>query len=117
MLVTSDGQWVIEDSTEFLAVLGDRSPDYDAASFAVKNLGFIKFQVIDNSIVEIDLHPQNVKLPALLAVQQQLLSSRVKLFRIRYLENSWRSEITASAERAVSWTPKMRQLAKVEPCP
>ena len=41
MLVTSDGQWVIEDSTEFLAVLNDPSPDHDAASFAVKNLGFI----------------------------------------------------------------------------
>jgi hypothetical protein len=124
MLVTSDGQWVLEDSAEFLAVLGECSPDYDAPLFAVKNLGFIKFQVIDNSIVEIDLHPQNVKLPALLAVQQQLLSSRVKLFRIRYLETSWRSEITASAEGAVSrlselctpaFAPPLSQKFLVEP--
>ena len=57
MLITSDGQWVLEDSVEFLTALGDPNPDYDAASFAVKNLGFIKFQVLDSSIVEIELHP------------------------------------------------------------
>src|SRR5262249_23378456 len=102
MLVTPSGRWVVEDSTEFLAALGDPNPDYDSALFAVKNLGFIKFQMIDNSIIEIELHPRNVKLPALLAVHQQVMPSRFKLFRIRYLETSWQSEITASAEQAVS---------------
>jgi hypothetical protein len=102
MLVTPDGQWVIEDSVEFLAALGDPHPDYDAALFAVKNLGFIKFQILDSSVIEIELHPRNVELPALLAVQQQLLSTRVKLFRIKYLEMSWKSEILCSPEIAVS---------------
>ena len=102
MLVTPDGQWVIEDSAEFLAALGDADPDYDAALFAVKNLGFIKFQILDDSVIEIDLHPRNVQLPTLLAVQQQLLSSRAKLFRIKYFETSWLSEITSSSERAIS---------------
>ncbi len=102
MLVTSDGQWVIEDSPEFLAVLNDPSPDYDAASFAVKNLGFIKFQVLDGSIVEIELHPRNVQLPALLAVQQQLLSSQVKLFRIKYFDTAWHSEIMTASEPAIT---------------
>ena len=102
MLVTPAGRWVVENSTEFLAALGDPNPDYDSTLFAVKNLGFIKFQIIDNSIIEIELHPRNVKLPALLAVQQQVISSRVKLFRIRYFETSWQSEITASTEQAVS---------------
>jgi hypothetical protein len=55
MLVTPDGRWVLEDSAEFLAALGDPSPDYDGASFAVKNLGFVKFQVLDQSVI--DLHP------------------------------------------------------------
>jgi hypothetical protein len=100
--VTPDGQWVIENSAEFLAALGDPDPDYDAALFAVKNLGFIKFQILDGSVVEIELHPRNVQLPTLLAVQQQLLSSRAKLFRIKYLETSWQSEITASSERAIT---------------
>ena len=102
MLATSEGRWVIEDSAELLAELADPNPDYDAALFAVKNLGFIRFQFFDDSLIEIELHPQNVKLPALLAVQQQVLSSRVKLFRIRYFDTSWQSEITASSEAALS---------------
>src|SRR5713226_8157530 len=102
MLVTAEGRWVIEDSAEFLAALGDPEPDYDATSFAVKNLGFIKFQILDNSIIEIELHPQNIELPALLTVQQHLLSTQVKLFRIKYFETAWRSEILPSSESAVS---------------
>ena len=102
MLVTSDGQWVLEDSAEFLAALGDPNPDYDAASFAVKNLGFIKFQVLDGSIVEIELHPRNVQLPALLGVQQQLLSCQVKLFRIKYFDTAWHSEIMTSVTPTIS---------------
>ena len=102
MLVTPDGEWVLENSGEFLAALGDPDPDYDAVSFAVKNQGFIKFQVLDQSVVEIQLHPYTVELPALLAVQQQLLTSKVKLFRIRYLERTWLSEIFPSAELVVT---------------
>ncbi len=102
MLVTSEGEWVFEGSPEFLAALGDQEPDYDSTLFAVKNLGFIKFETVAREIVEIELHPRNVELPALLAVQQQLLSSRFKLFRIRYFEETWHSEITSSVEQAIS---------------
>jgi hypothetical protein len=102
MLVTAEGDWVLEDSAEFRAALGDLEPDYDASLFAVKNLGFIKFQILEESIIEIELHPRNVELPALLAVQQQLSSSQVKLFRIKYFDTTWRSEITVSREGAVS---------------
>lgn len=102
MLVTADGQWVVEDSTEFLAALGDPAPDYDAAAFAVKNLGFIKFQILDGSVIEIELHPHTVELPALLAVQQQLLTSNVRLFRIKYFTTSWKSEILPAPDLAVS---------------
>jgi hypothetical protein len=102
MLVTGDGEWMLEDSAEFRAALGDPEPDYDAAAFAVKNLGFVKFQLLDNSVIEVDLHPRNTQLPALLAVQQQILLSHVKLFRIKYFETSWHSEIMISAEQAIS---------------
>lgn len=102
MLVTDDGKWVLEDSPEFYTALDDFEPDYDAGAFAVKNLGFIKFQVLDSSIIEVELHPRNVELAALLAVQQQLLSSQVKLFRIKYLEHSWNSEIYCSSELVVA---------------
>jgi hypothetical protein len=124
MLVTPDGRWVLEDSAEFLDALGDPNPDYDAAAFAVKNLGFVKFEMLDNSIIEIELHPQTVELAALLAVQQQLLSSRVRLFRLRYFDKSWRSEISPSAEGAVSrlselcapaFAPPLSQRFVVEP--
>ena len=93
---------MVENSAEFLAALGDQNPDYDSTLFAVKNLGFIKFQIVDNSVTEIELHPRNVALPTLLAVQQQLLSSQVKLFRIKYFETSWKSEIMVSSELTVS---------------
>src|SRR5215469_10191179 len=102
MLVSAEGTWMLENSVEFHAALGDPEPDYDAAAFAVKNLGLIKFQILDNSIIEIDLHPRNVEIPALLAVQQQLVTSQVKLFRIRYFDLSWKSEIICSAELAVA---------------
>jgi hypothetical protein len=114
MLVTSDGQWVLEDSAEFLAALGDPNPDYDAASFAVKNLGFIKFQVLDGSIVEIELHPRNVQLPALLGVQQQLLSCQVKLFRIKYFDMAWHSEIMTSVTSTIS---RLSELCAQEAAP
>lgn len=102
MLVTGDGEWLVPDTPEFFAALGDEDPDYDSESFAVKNLGFIKFQIFGQSIAEIELHPRNVELPALLAAQQQVLSSQAKLFRIKYFETEWRSEISSSAEEVIA---------------
>jgi hypothetical protein len=101
MLVTPDGQWVFPGSGEFLAALGDPDPDYDADAFAIKNLGFIKFSMIERAIIEIELHPRNVALAALLAVQQQIQTSDVHLFRIKYFDTAWHSEITSSAEQAI----------------
>jgi hypothetical protein len=102
MLVASDGQWVLPDSSEFFAALGDSEPDYDSVTFAVKNLGFIKFQFHDQSLIEIELHPRNVKLPAMLAAQQQLVDAKVRLFRIKFFDTEWRSEIFASVEDIVA---------------
>jgi hypothetical protein len=101
-LVTPDGKWVFPNTDEFFAALGDpAAPDYDGEAFAVKNLGFIKLQVIQDSLIEIDLHPRNVELPALLAAQQQLLMATVKLFRIKYFDTTWHSEISSSAEHTI----------------
>jgi hypothetical protein len=41
LLVTPTGDWIRESSREFLALLGDLHPDYDAVMFAVRNLGFV----------------------------------------------------------------------------
>jgi hypothetical protein len=102
ILVSPEGRWVLPGTPEFFAALGDPEPDYDAVSFAVRNLGFIKFEVIRQSVVEIELHPRNVELPALLAVQQQLLSSDLHLFRIKYFDTSWHSEIFPSVEATIA---------------
>lgn len=101
MFVTPDGEWVFANTAEFFAALGDPAPDYDAGAFAVKNLGFIKWDMIEQSIIEIELHPRNVEFPALLAVQQQLLSAPVRLFRIKYFDTAWQSEIAASVEHTI----------------
>jgi len=102
MLVTPDAQWVLPDSPEFFEALDDPTPDYDSIAFAVKNLGFIKFQVLERSIVEVELHPRNVELPALLAVQQEIVRSEVRLFRIKFFDTVWHSEISSSREHVVA---------------
>ncbi len=102
MLVTSDAQWVLPETPEFFEALGDPDPDYDSSAFAVKNLGFIRYQVLERSIVEVELHPRNVELPALLAVQQEILRSQVSLFRLKFFDTEWHSEISSSPEHVVS---------------
>ena len=61
-LVSPEGRWLPEGSQEFLREVGDLDPDYDAAMFAVKNLGFIKVEIITELVVSITLHPSNVDL-------------------------------------------------------
>jgi hypothetical protein len=107
MLVTAEGKWVLPDGEEFLAALGDPNPDYDAVGFAVRNLGFVKFQVLDRLVTEIELHPRNVDKRALLAVEEVIGQSATNLFRIRYLDTEWRSEISASAEHTMA---RLREL-------
>ena len=112
VLVTSEGRWVLPGSDDFLAALGDPNPDYDAVGFAVRNLGFIKYQVLDQLVTEIELHPRNVTLPALLAVEHQLEEPPTKLFRIKHLDTEWHSEISASSEHTVA---RLRELCAPPP--
>jgi hypothetical protein len=115
MMVTPDGDWVLPDSEAFFKALGDPDPDYDSIGFAVKNLGFIKFQVYGKSIIEVELHPRNVELPALLAAQQQLVTSQVTLFRLRYFDTTWHSEISSTAEHMVARLSELCTPAFVPP--
>ena len=107
VLVTAEGKWVLPESEEFLTALGDPDPDYDAVGFAVRNLGFIKFQVLDRLVTEIELHPRNVDLRALLAVERLLEKVGTNLFRIKYLTDDWHSEISPSVEHT---TARLREL-------
>src|SRR5258708_39323377 len=106
LLVTPDAQWVMPDAPEFLEALGDPSPDCDAVGFAIRNLGFIKFQMLEHAMIEIELHPRNVALPALLSIQQEIMKSDVRLFRIKFLEDEWRSEERRVGKECRSrWSP------------
>lgn len=108
MLITPDGEWLFPGGADFLVALGDAEPDYDATSFAVRNLGFIKFDILDQQLIEIELHPRVVEHGALRALEQQLLAASIGLFRLRYLQRGeWRSEITSSAEHTVE---RLKQL-------
>jgi hypothetical protein len=99
MFVMPDGTWVREGSKEFFAALEDPDPDYDAARFAVTNLGFIAVRVIPNSVVDIKFHPRNVTAAALVSIQHLLQSMRSDLFRISYLNEYWQSETVSSARQ------------------
>jgi hypothetical protein len=102
MLATAEGRWVPAHSAEFLAALGDPNPDYDALGYAVRNLGFIQVQTIGETLTEVQLHPRNVQLPALLAVQQHLVGSQTRLFRVKYLDGEWCSESWISPEQVIA---------------
>jgi len=102
LLVDPLGKWMLPGSEEFLTQLGDLSPDYDSTGYAVRNLGFIKFQVLDRLVVEIEVHPRNVAPGAVQAVRRQLATSTVKLFRIKHFDTVWRSEIYASLEHTLA---------------
>jgi hypothetical protein len=102
MLVTPQGHWVAPESEEFLAELGDCAPGCDCVAFAVKDRGFVKVHIANDALIEIELRPRAVELQALLAVQQQLVSAKVKLFRIKFFDTEWRSEISASVEHVVT---------------
>jgi hypothetical protein len=102
LLFSPEGACLLPDGEEFLSALGDPNPDYDAVGFAVRNVGFIKFQVLDRLVTEIELHPRNVDRDVLLAVERQLRKSGTKLFRIKYLDSEWHSEISASAEHTIA---------------
>lgn len=95
LLITPTGNWVQDGSREFLALLGDPRPDYDAAMFAVRNLGFIAVRQYD-AMLEVILHPRNVGWRAVDAVVAMLGSSSATLYRITHLSDSWRHEMVLS---------------------
>ena len=107
MLITDDGKWVLPNSEEFFAALGDPNPDYDAIGFAIRNLGFIRFQVLDRLVTEIELHPRNVDRRALIALERLLGEAGTNLYRIKSFDGEWRSEISASAEHTAA---RLREL-------
>ena len=98
LMVNPEGEWVAPGAPIASALPGAAG---DPVANAIENLGFIKLQTVEGVIVEIELHPAKVGLPALLAVQQRLQAIDERLFRIRYLDTTWQSEICSSVEHAI----------------
>jgi hypothetical protein len=101
-LITPDGDWVSPGDAEFHTMIGDGEPDYDSVGFAVRNLGFVQIKMVDKSIIEVEFCPRNVEFPALLVAQQQVQSAPVGLYRIKYFDGGWHSEISSSAEHTIT---------------
>jgi hypothetical protein len=103
-LISPDGLWLADDSSVSLNLVLtddiDLHPDYDAPLFAVKNLGFVRFQQ-DGPLLEIIVHPRNVEWPAVRAAIPAIMSSGAALFRITHLaELEWQQETVHSARDA-----------------
>src|SRR5215218_9325667 len=101
LLVTPTGDWMLEGSRGFRAALGDPDPDYDAAMFAVRNLGFVAVRRHE-AMLEVILHPRSVEPGAVDATVTMLGSSTAKLFRITYLADRWRHETVIAAREAAA---------------
>jgi len=100
VLVASDGGCIPDGSPEFLALLGDFAPDYDAALFAVRNMGFVYWRRV-GSLLDIVVHPKNVREAAVAAMLPIIGLSGAERFKITYLsEFEWREETAASARQA-----------------
>jgi hypothetical protein len=99
MLIAPDGRWLRDGSREFLRLLGDPEPDYDAKLFAVLNMGFIYLRR-KGTLLEIIVHPRNACSSAVDAVIPLIGSSGAKVFTIKYHgRTEWQQEISASAQQ------------------
>ena len=70
VLVSSDGKRALPEDDGFFVTLRDLAPGDDATGFAVRNLGFIKFQVVDAQTTVIELDPCSVDRRALVAAER-----------------------------------------------
>jgi hypothetical protein len=101
LLVTPTGDWVREGSRDFLAALADPDPDYDAAMFAVRNLGFVAIRRHEAMLLTI-LRLRNAEPSAVNTLVTMLGSSAARLFKITYLAGSWRDETVTTARDAAA---------------
>src|SRR4051794_21640476 len=70
-LISPEGKWLAAGSPEANARIGYEDPDFDAAGFAVRNLGFIQVTFRAAAAVEIRLHPDQVAPGALASLEDR----------------------------------------------
>jgi hypothetical protein len=110
-LATTEGQLVFPGSDEFLESLGDPDPDYDAAEFAIRNLGFVELQTVPPSTMKIRLHPRNAERQAVRKIEQVILESVAARFVIEHLDREWQSVTLSSGEAAIARIGELRLAA------
>jgi hypothetical protein len=87
-------------------VLGDPDPDYGAAMFAVRNLGFIAVRQHE-AMLDVILHRRNAGPGAVDAVVAMLGSSAARRFRITHLTDRWQHETLTTARDAAARTVEL----------
>jgi hypothetical protein len=100
VLISPQGAWFAGSGPALNEAIGYPDPDFDVAAFAVRNLGYIKVETIENILLDIEFHPLHVAPAALAAAQDHLAASLQRLVRLRYLAQEWRTEIAVSADQA-----------------
>jgi hypothetical protein len=106
VLVTSDGRRVLPEGDQFFAGLAQLAPD--PIAFAIRNLGFVKFQPLDERVTLIELHPGAVGRRALLAAERRIAESGGTLFRLSYLDAGRPSRSALTANDAIGRLRELR---------
>jgi hypothetical protein len=99
-LISPEGAWLPASGPALHQALGYPDPDFDAAAFAVRNLGYIRIDAVEDALIDIECHPMHVSAAALAAAQRHLESSAHPLFRLRYLTDDWHSEVVLNPSLA-----------------
>lgn len=106
MLVTSDGRRVLSEGDQFFAGLAQLAPD--PVAFAIRSLGFVKFQPLDERVTLIELHPHAVSRHALLAAERRIAGSGGTLFRIGLLDVDQPSQTLLAADEVIGRLRELR---------
>jgi hypothetical protein len=100
ILVSPEGAWFRGDGPALHQAVGYPEPDFDAAGFAVRNLGYIKFETIADVLLDVEFHPLHVSRRALEGARHHLAAVEHRLVRLRYLVEDWRTELAINPAQA-----------------
>jgi hypothetical protein len=99
-LISPQGAWFPGSGPALNEAIGYPDAAFDAAAFAVRNLGYIKFETIENILLDIEFDPHHVAPAGLALAQAHLAASLHRLVRLRYFSREWLTEVAVSADQA-----------------
>jgi hypothetical protein len=98
-MLSPEGEW-LADGPALAAAIGCTDADFNVAAFAVRNLGYIRFEAIENILLEIQFHPIHVTRRAIAAAQERIAAAPPGIFRLRHLEEEWQTDLLMSPRQA-----------------